>query len=125
MVSHPTRRAVLLAALTAAAAPPASAQPGGPRAAASAAGGRLDLRLGEALPGLEPSAPPLPAPPPLPASPPEPGPRAGLSLELQRGRGRGRDPADPAAEAVDRDALAGRLERLGIEELVIRLTRPL
>lgn len=122
MVSRPTRRAVLLAVL--APALPAAAQPGGPRAAVRSGGRRLDLRLDHALPRPQTALPSLPDPEPAPP-PPGPGPRAGLSLELQRARGRGRDAADPAAEAAERDALADRLERLGIEELMIRLTRPL
>lgn len=122
MVSRPTRRAILLALL--APALPVAAQPGGPRAADPAGGHRLDLRLDHALPGPETALPRLPDPEPAPP-PPGPGPRPGLSLELQRARGHGRDAADPAAEPAARDALADRLERLGIEELMIRLTRPL
>lgn len=119
------RRAFLLALFLAAAARAASAEPSAaPHGSTRPARRRLDLRLGREelrtpaeprdLPALGPAAGPV-----------EPAPRSGLSLELRQAR-RAREAASAgAAPAAERDALADGLERLGLEELVIRLVRPL
>lgn len=117
-----SRRALLFGMSALAAAPVARAQPGMPRVRRRGFARRLDLGLGPLE--LEP-APAAPSPPEPAAPPAEPGPRAGLSLELRRAGRRDRAPADPTVPEPDRDALAERLERLGIEELVIRLRQPL
>lgn len=117
-----SRRALLLGMSALAAAPEARAQSRRPRVGRGGPARRLDLGLGPLELAPAPSAPSLPEPA---AAPAEPGPRAGLSLELRRTGRRDRAPADPAVAEPDRDPLAERLERLGIEEFVIRLRQPL
>ncbi|BCX17605.1 MAG: hypothetical protein KatS3mg117_1287 [Geminicoccaceae bacterium] len=72
------------------------------------------------------------APPPAPAllgpddpHPDEPPSRPGLVIELRPARHGREEPAGGASEPAERDALATGLDRLGLEELVIRLIRPL
>ncbi|MCS6778299.1 MAG: hypothetical protein NZ555_01160 [Geminicoccaceae bacterium] len=91
----------------------------------------LDLRvgpevLGSQTPELPRSATSL-APAGAAASPPETVSRPGLAIELQplRRREQASEGDGAASEPRERDALADRLERLGIEEFVIRFVRPL
>lgn len=51
--------------------------------------------------------------------------RSGLAIELRPARRGREEPAGGASEPAERDALATGLDRLGLEELVIRLIRPL
>lgn len=91
----------------------------------------LDLRLApETLRAgdSEPGAAGTPLPPARAAvPPPETASRPGFAIELQplRRREETAEGSGAASDPRERDALADRLERLGIEEFVIRFVRPL
>lgn len=119
------RRAFLFALLLAAVARAAAAEP---RAAshgpARPGRRRLDLRLGREELRRSPENPELPALGPS-AGPPEPLPRSGLAVELRQARREREAASAGSTQPVERDALAEGLDRLGLEEFVIRFVRPL
>lgn len=125
-MSRPTL-ILLLLALGPAAPSPALADTTPPRK-----GGRaLDLRLAPEALQVQPPEPSrsVTSVPPVGAAvpPPETASRPGLAIELQplRRRDDAGEGNGAASDPRERDALADRLERFGIEEFVIRFVRPL
>jgi hypothetical protein len=122
---RPTRRALLLGVLACGPTLPALARSPQRPAPGRSAKRPLDLRLGRELLGdgtLPPTRAPLGPDDPHPDDPPS---RSGLAIELRPARRGREEPAGGASEPAERDALATGLDRLGLEELVIRLIRPL